>query len=77
MNIPRVWLVAGPGTALTPSDHPTVRDDQMRTWRPSSDGRYRTGQGRHCATWGELRARYDLLEVTEAPMTETILDGTR
>ncbi|HWR48349.1 MAG TPA: hypothetical protein VN327_12185 [Pseudonocardiaceae bacterium] len=48
-----------------------------RTWRPGPDGRYSTGDGRHCATWDELRARHDLVEVTEARMAEAILAGTR
>ncbi|MGH3853145.1 MAG: hypothetical protein ACRDR6_06535 [Pseudonocardiaceae bacterium] len=48
----------------------------MRTWRPGPDGRYRTGDGRHYATWDELHARHDLVEVTEAPMAEAILEGT-
>ncbi|MBV8540611.1 MAG: hypothetical protein JO063_06980 [Pseudonocardiales bacterium] len=73
---PRVWLVAGLGTAPEPTDQPTVRDDLMRTWRPGPDGRYTTGGGRHHATWGELRARHDLVEVTEARMAEAIWWGT-
>ncbi len=73
---PRVWLVARLGTAPAPTDQPTVRDDLMRTWRPSLDGLYTTGDGRHHAIWDELRARHDLAEVTEARMAEAIRWGT-
>lgn len=61
---PRVWLVAGLGTKPAPSDRPTVRDDQLRTWHPGGDGRYHTADGLHHATWAELHVRYDLVEVT-------------
>jgi len=37
--------------------------------RPSS-------RSSHHATWGELRARHDLVEVTEAPVAEAIPGGT-
>ncbi|MGH3852409.1 MAG: hypothetical protein ACRDR6_02695 [Pseudonocardiaceae bacterium] len=69
----RVWLVAGLGTALVPVDRPTVRDDLMRVWEPGPDGGYFTGGGRHNASWGELRARYDLVEVSGAPVAEVVL----
>ncbi|MGH3721185.1 MAG: hypothetical protein ACRDRI_20505 [Pseudonocardiaceae bacterium] len=49
----------------------------MRTWRPGPDGRYSTGEGRHYATWGELHARHDLVEVAEARVDEAILGGTQ
>ncbi|MGH3718831.1 MAG: hypothetical protein ACRDRI_08320 [Pseudonocardiaceae bacterium] len=55
----RVWLIAGLGTAPTP----TVRDDLMRTWQPGPDDHYSTNEGRHHATWNELRARHNLVEV--------------
>ncbi|MGH3718764.1 MAG: hypothetical protein ACRDRI_07970 [Pseudonocardiaceae bacterium] len=54
----RVWLIAGLGTAPTPTDRPTVRDDLMRTWQPGPNGYYTTRGGRHHATRGELRARH-------------------
>ncbi|MGH3852853.1 MAG: hypothetical protein ACRDR6_05015 [Pseudonocardiaceae bacterium] len=76
VNAARVWLVAPRGTAPAPTDHPTVRDDLMRTWRPSPDGRYTSGAGRHHATWDELRAQHDLVEVTEGRMAQAILWGT-
>ena len=60
---PRVWLVAGLGTAPEPADHPTVRDDLMRTWEADAAGRYSTAGGRHTATWDELHNRHDLVEV--------------
>ncbi|MBV9030469.1 MAG: hypothetical protein JO364_09185 [Pseudonocardiales bacterium] len=72
---PRVWLVAGLGAASAPADQLTVRDDLMRTWRPGPAGRYTTGGGRHHATWGELRARHDLVEVAGARMVEAIRWG--
>lgn len=59
---PRVWLVGGLGAPQRPADRPTVRDDLMRTWTPTDDGRYATG--RHVETWDDLRARYDLVEVS-------------
>ncbi|MGH3830862.1 MAG: hypothetical protein ACRDRS_10515 [Pseudonocardiaceae bacterium] len=74
MSAARVWLVAGPGAA--PAYRPTVRDDLMRVWQPGPDGRYTTGGGRHHANWDELRARYDLVEVTEVRMAEAIRWGT-
>jgi hypothetical protein len=63
---PRVWLVAGLSTAPAPADHPVVRDDLMREWRPGPDGRYHTADGRHHANWTELHTRFDLVEVTSA-----------
>jgi hypothetical protein len=62
VSVARVWLVAEVGNAPAPTDQPTVRDDQMRTWHPGPDGRYSTGDGRHYATWAELHARHDLVE---------------
>ncbi len=61
---PRVWLVAG-GHTPDPRDLPTVRDTLMHTWRPGSDGLWHmTANGHdHHASWAELRARYDLVEV--------------
>lgn len=61
---PRVWLVAGLADADEPADHPAVRDDLLRDWRPGSDGRWHTRDGRHHATWSQLHARHDLVEVT-------------
>lgn len=60
---PRVWLVAGLGTAPEPVDCPSVRDDQMRRWDCGPDGRYHSADGWHHATWAELHARFDLVEV--------------
>jgi hypothetical protein len=61
---PRVWLVAGLAEQPEATDHPPVRDDQMRQWQYSPDGRYHTADGRHHASWTELHARFDLVEVT-------------
>ncbi|HEU5475208.1 MAG TPA: hypothetical protein VFV67_31580 [Actinophytocola sp.] len=64
---PRVWLVAGTGaTAADPTDHPVVRDNRMRTWRAGADGHYHSTDGWHHATWTELHARFDLVEVLTA-----------
>lgn len=71
----RVWLAAGLGTTPEPTDQPTVSDDQMRVWLPGPDGQYTTSGGRRHATWGELRARHDLVEVTAARMAEAIRWG--
>lgn len=71
---PRVWLVAGLSTIDTnsdvgdgadagPVDRPVVRDDLMRTWEPGEGNEWHTSDGRHHATWRELRNRYDLVEV--------------
>ncbi|SFW50404.1 hypothetical protein [Amycolatopsis australiensis] len=61
---PRVWLVAGlAAPTREPADHPPVRDDLMRRWEPRPDGTYQTADGRHHASWTELHARYDLVEV--------------
>ncbi len=73
----RVWLVADFGSAPAPTGQPTVRDDLMCIWRPGPGGRYVTGDGRHYATWDELRARHDLVEVTEAQLAEVILEDTQ
>ncbi|MGH3868524.1 MAG: hypothetical protein ACRDQ4_20860 [Pseudonocardiaceae bacterium] len=71
VDLARVWLVAGLGTAPAPTDHPVVRDDLMRIWRPGPDGHYFTADGWHHATWEELRARHDLVEVVaEARVVE-------
>ncbi|MBV8539373.1 MAG: hypothetical protein JO364_13160 [Pseudonocardiales bacterium] len=76
MSGARVWLVTGLSNVPAPTDQPTVRNDQMRTWRPGPHCRSRTGEGRHHATWDELHARHDLVEVTEARMAEATLAGT-
>jgi hypothetical protein len=62
-NRPRVWLVRGIGTTPDPTDLPAVRDTWLRTWLPGADGIYHTADGRHHATWAELHARCDLVEV--------------
>ncbi len=61
---PRMWLVAG-GHVPDPDDLPTVRDNLMHTWCPGADGLMHmavNGHDHH-ASWQELRARYDLVEV--------------
>jgi hypothetical protein len=60
---PRVWLVGTIGTTPDPADRPAVRDTGMRTWRAGTDGVYHSADGRHHATWAELHARCDLVEV--------------
>jgi hypothetical protein len=60
---PRVWLVGAAGNRPEPVDRPVVRDTWMRTWLPGPDGVYHSTDGRHHATWTELHARYDLVEV--------------
>lgn len=60
---PRVWLVGRIGTMPDPADLPAVRDTWMRTWRPGTDGVYHSADGWHHATWAELHARCDLVEV--------------
>jgi hypothetical protein len=57
-----VWLVAG-GRRPDPRDQPVVRDDLQHVWWPGPDGLWHTGDGHHHATWSELRARFDLVEV--------------
>jgi hypothetical protein len=42
-----------------------VRDDLMRHWHPAPGG-YRTADSRHHATWAELHARFDLVEVVSS-----------
>jgi hypothetical protein len=49
---------------MSTATKPTVRDDLMRTWTPDPDGRYSTASGRHTATWAELHARHDPVEVS-------------
>lgn len=66
-NRPRVWLAGTNGSAIEPSDRPIVRDNRMCTWAPGSDGRYHSTDGWHHATWTELNARFDLVEVDPAP----------
>ncbi|HEY5854565.1 MAG TPA: hypothetical protein VIW24_11085 [Aldersonia sp.] len=61
MNTARVWLAAVGCGCAEPVDAPTVRDDQMRTWRPERGAVYRSG--RRYLTWDELRVRFDLVEV--------------
>ncbi|KLL96468.1 hypothetical protein NJ76_00435 [Rhodococcus sp. IITR03] len=60
----RVWLVAPLCNTAAPTDHPPVRDDLMRTWLPDGDATYRSSDGRHRATWAQLHAQFDLVEVT-------------
>lgn len=62
---PRVWLVAGGRTPdPRPDQLPTVRDTLGHTWWPRTDGlMHMTTAGQHHASWRELRARYDLVEV--------------
>jgi hypothetical protein len=60
---PRVWLVAGIGSTPDPTDHPTVRDNRMITWQPDAGGTYHSLDGYHHASWTELHARFDLVEI--------------
>lgn len=60
---PRVWLVAGLAAAPEPDDLPVVRDHLMRVWHPGTDRCWHTPDGRHHASWAELHARFDLVEV--------------
>lgn len=59
---PRVWLV-GLGDAAEPANATTVRDDLARRWRLDADGLWRTIDGRHHATWEQLHATSDLVEI--------------
>ncbi|MGH3438974.1 MAG: hypothetical protein ACRDRN_21220 [Sciscionella sp.] len=59
---PRVWLAGEMGGASEPADRPTVRDDLMRTWHPDGGG-WRTVDGLHHASWAELHAWFDLVEL--------------
>jgi hypothetical protein len=59
----RVWLAGS--SPPPPIDGPTL-SDLTRVWLPSPDGDYRTPDGRHHATWSELHARHDLIEVFES-----------
>jgi hypothetical protein len=63
---PRVWLVAGIGSTPDPTDRPVVRDNRMITWQPDPAGSYHSVDGYHHATWTELHARFDLVEVAAA-----------
>lgn len=64
-NLPghrRVWLVGCRTRQPDPVELPSVTTGQ-RVWEPGPDGLMHTRDGRHHATWPELRARYDLVEV--------------
>ena len=71
---PRVWLVAGTGAAPDPSDRPAVRDNRMITWLAGPDGSYHSADGRHHATWSELHARFDLVEVAVDVTVEGVFE---
>jgi hypothetical protein len=62
---PRVWLVGGCSTSdPRPDQLPAVRDSLGHVWWPREDGlMHMTAAGQHHASWHELRARYDLVEV--------------
>lgn len=64
----RVWLVAGLARTEPPAPDAVgvsaVRDDQLRVWESTGDGRWHTTDGRHHASWHELHDRFDLMEVT-------------
>lgn len=59
----RVWLAAA-DSGSEPLDRPVVRDQMLRHWLPTADGRWRSADGRHHATWAELHARFDLIETS-------------
>ena len=63
----RVWLVAGLAAGATGSPQAVgvgaVRDDQLRVWVLGVDGWWHTADGLHHASWPELHARFDLMEV--------------
>ena len=59
----RVWLVAALCRTAAPADRPAVRDDLMRTWLPVAGAAYRSSDGKHQATWAQLHAQFDLVEV--------------
>jgi hypothetical protein len=61
---PRVWLVASINPTPDPDDHPTVRDNRMRTWQPGTDGHYHSTDGWHHTTWTELHTHFDLVEIS-------------
>ncbi|MBB3037137.1 hypothetical protein [Hoyosella altamirensis] len=63
VNTTRVWLAAPLCRAPEPSDRPVVRDDLMRTWVPAVGAVYCSADGRHRATWQQLRVQHDLVEV--------------
>jgi len=73
---PRVWLVAGLGTDQEPTDHPVLRDDRCRRWTYGDDGRWHTTDNRHHATWQELHARTDLVELSAPDRDLGDWDGT-
>jgi hypothetical protein len=62
---PRVWLADATGRAGgEPVDRPVVRDHLMHQWEPDTDSTgYHTPDWCHHATWAELHARFDLVEV--------------
>lgn len=64
---PRVWLMGGLASPPPTGDDRPALSDLTRVWLPGPDGGYRTEDGRHHATWADLHARHDLVEV---------LDGT-
>jgi hypothetical protein len=61
---PRVWLVGGTGSPPPPAgdDQPAL-SDLTRVWLPGPNGEYHTEDGRHHASWADLHARHDLVEV--------------
>ncbi len=63
----RGWLVAALVHTCESADRPTVRNDLMRTWVPEPGSGYRTHDGRRRATWAQLPARFDLVEVGRSP----------
>lgn len=69
---PRLWLYQPPQQLADkhpPSDRPIVRDDQLRTWYPTSGDTYVDETGHHRESWAWLRAHRDLHEQVQAPVT--------
>jgi hypothetical protein len=77
-TMPRVWLSGG-GDKPEPRRTDRTRlvlSDGRNLWEPDLGGDgWQTLDGRHHAEWGELRARYDLVEVSPSPASGDALDA--